>query len=174
MDLTLEQDARGADTVRSVLSKMEQSNIFDSPSASVQRDQVTEQFIRELAYIESRDGEDNNIEDMQGGGGIWRMENNVFQETKSYEYSTLYNRICELFCIDWQAVNYEDLRMPLYSGLAVRIYLYHLDNTGRGLPEAALDRTKASFWLEHFRNNQQQLFGKWLRCVSELREIEGT
>ena len=170
VDRTLEDNARGAEAVRSVLSRMEQSNVFDSPSISTQQAQVNEQFMREMAYVESEDGEmaTDNME-----GGIWRVENSIFEETLLYNYTTLYQLICDAFCIDWRTVNYRDLTKPLYSGLAVQIHIYHLEITGRGLPEGATDRVKAAFWLEIFQRNQQRFFEKWLRCVSQLRDIEG-
>ena len=171
VDLTLQVGARGAETVRSVLSKMEQVNLFNFPSVSTQRGQINEQFMREMAYVESEDGEEMDTDSMEGG--IWRVDSRIFEETQSYNYSTLYHLICESFCIDWRTVNFRDLTKPLYSGLTVRIYMYHLDTIGRGLPEGALDKTKAEFWLKRFQENQQQFSMKWFIYVSQLRRIEG-
>ncbi len=170
VDQTLEDYGRGAEVVRSVLSRMEQANLYNSISVSTQKRQVYEQFMREMAYTESEDGQ---MTDPSTDGGIWKPSENIFEQTQSYTYNNLYQLICDVFCIDWRSVSYRDLTKPLYSGLTVQIYLYHLEITGNGLPESATDRQKAAFWLLHFLSNQQQFFEKWLRRVSQLREIEG-
>ena len=172
VDRTLEENARGADTVRSAISRLDSANLFESTAISTQKAQVYEQFTRELSYVESEDGE-ANTDDSSTDGGIWRVGERIFEETQSYDYKNLYQLICNVFCIDWSTVTYRDLANPLISGLTVQIYVYHLELTGRGLSESATDRQKAAFWLEEFQGNQGQLINKWLRRVAQLRMIEG-
>jgi len=171
VDLTLEVGVAGAETVRSVLNKLEHKNFLDLPSGSVGSSQVNEQFMREMAYVASQDGERPGGSGVKGG--IWRLDEKVFKETQSYNYFSVYQRICEAFCIDWVTVTYEDLGKPLYSGLAVAIYMYHLDMVGNGLPVGALDRTKATFWLTFFQMNQHQSVSIWFIYIAQLRREEG-
>jgi len=170
VDRTLEVNASGAETVRSVISRLDSANLLDSASISHQKSQVYEQFTRELAYVESEDGEANAD---STDGGIWRVSQSIFEETQLYSYRNLYQLICNVFCIDWSTVTYRDLANPLISGLTVQIYIYNLERSGRGLIESATDRVKAAFWLAEFQINQHQLIDKWLRCVAQLRVIEG-
>jgi len=166
VDKTLEVNARGPETVRSVVSRLSSANLFDSASVSTQKSQVYEQYTRELSYVESEDGE---VED-SSDGGIWRVSERIFEETQSYSYRNLYQLICDVFCIDWSTVTYRDLAKPLISGITVQIYVYHLEQVGRGLPESATDRQKAEFWLAEFQRHQ---IDKWLQRVAQLRAIEG-
>ena len=166
LDLTLQQDAMGADVVRSVLSRIRDSNAFDEPS-TIQR-QVTDEFIREMAYVESSDGT-NNPSDVHDGG-IWRMNRNIFEQTRQYNYPILFNRICQFFCIDWRkGVRYSDLRRPLYSGLAVKIYLH---NISHGFSYANSDEGRASFWISNFGRSAAS-GSRWMTSVRELRSNEG-
>ena len=171
VDRTLEENARGAETVRSVIARLDSANLFNSTSISTQKSQVYEQYTRELSYVESEDGEANT--DGSTDGGIWRVSERIFEETQSYNYRNLYQLICNVFCIDWNTVTYRDLANPLISGLTVQIYVYNLELTGRGLPESATDRQKAAFWLAMFQRNQGQLIDKWLQRVAQLRMVEG-
>ncbi len=167
VDLTMKRDARGADVVRSVLSKMEESNVFDTSSMSAQ---VTEQFIREMAYVETMDGTDitASIQD----GGIWGMTNEIFEETQLYDYPELFANICRFFCVDWMNLRYNDLRNPLLSGLAVRVVLFHLNSTSRGLPDIAVDRERANYWISYF-GRRNKLMSTWPSRINQLRNLEG-
>ena len=170
VDLTLQQDAMGPDVVRSVLSRIRDSNAFDEPSTTIQR-QVTDEFIREMAYVESSDGTNypSNVHD----GGIWRMDRDIFEQTRQYNYPLLFNRICQFFCIDWRnGVRYSDLRRPLYSGLAVKIYLFYLHNTSHGFSGATSDEGRASFWISNFGKSETS-GSRWMTSVRELRNNEG-
>ncbi len=170
IDLTLKMNAEGAETVRSVLTKLEKFHFHNFFSTSTQKGQVNEQFMREMAFVESQDGEEA---DAAMNGGIWKVDSHIFKTTQSFNYSILYQQICEAFCIDWQAVDYQELAKPLYSGLAVYIYMYHLDVNGEGLPDGALDRIKAEFWLRVFKRSHNQFYVRWTLYISQLRRTEG-
>ena len=171
VDSTLEVGVSGAEAVRSVLNKLEHKHFFNLPSGLTDSSQVTEQFMREMAYVASQDGERPSSNDVKGG--IWRVDETIFKATQSYNYSSVYQRVCEAFCIDWATVSYKDLSKPFYSGLAVAIYMYHLETVGNGLPVEALDRTKAVFWLTFFQSNQHLSVSIWFLYVAQLRRIEG-
>lgn len=168
IDLTLQRDSTGADVVRSVQSKLDDINVFDVPSGLAER-QAYELYLRESAYVESMDGTQYplGIPD----GGIWRMSSDVFQQTQEYNYPKLFNAICEAFCIDWASVQYDELRSPLYSGLATSIFLHHLYITNRTLLETSTDMDKAVFWVTQF--GESRLAAQWISRVEQLRTVEG-
>ena len=165
VDLTLQRDARGADVVRAVQLRLDEANLFDAPTTSSER-QVYELFIRETAYVESLDGLEHPSD-----GGIWRINRNVFEQTQQYNLPELFHRICRTFCINWVGVEYSDLRNPLYSGLALNIYLHHLYNTNRRLQDTATDADRAIFWVTSF--GESRLVAQWLSRINELRRVEG-
>ena len=167
VDMTLQRDARGADVVRAVQLRLDEANLFDAPTTSSER-QVYELFIRETAYVESLDGSAYplGIPD----GGIWRINREVFQQTQQYNLPELFHRICRAFCINWVDVQYNNLRTPLYSGLALNIYLHHLYNTNRRLQDTATDADRAVFWVTSFSD---RLVAQWLSRINDLRRVEG-
>ena len=105
MDLTLQDGAKGAETVRSVLTKLEYFNFFSLLSTSGQKTQVNEQFMREMAFVSSEDGEETNTVNI---GGIWRVDRSIFEKTKSFNYTSLYRQISDCFYIDWSRISYRD------------------------------------------------------------------
>ncbi len=169
VDLTLRRDAMGADVVRAVSTKIDDTNLFDLPSSSVAERQAVELFMRESAYVESGDGAEFPLDVRDGG--IWRISRDLFSRTQNYSYPELFDEICRMFCINWMTAQYADLRMPLYSGLATRIHLFHLYNTGQGLPMAATDTNRAIFWANAFGGNR--LVSRWLSRAAQLRRVEG-
>ncbi len=66
IDLTLKMNAEGAETVRSVLTKLEKFHFHNLLSTSTQKGQVNEHFMREMAFVESQDGEEADAA-MKGG-----------------------------------------------------------------------------------------------------------
>jgi len=162
VDLTLQEDAAGPEVVRSVLSKIENANLSVGDLS-----RASELFIRQSAFVESFDGSNST-----GDGGIWRVGRKLFRQTQSYNYTELFSDICHAFCIDWLTIDYSYLRIPLYSGLAVFIQLFHLQATNRMLPDAASDVDRANFWVNHFFG-KVEIVSQWVIRVGQLRNIEG-
>lgn len=160
-DMTLRRGEMGADVVRAVQAKLDQFVLFADQS------QVYELFIREAAYVESRDGAENH------DGGIWRVSRDIFDQTQRYNLPELYDGISNAFCFNWMNVQYEQLRTPLHSGIAIHIHLHYLYNTSRTrLQATATDTDKAMFWVTVFgevdRNETH-----WLSRIDTLRREEG-
>ena len=170
VDLTLVRGAMGPDVVRAVANKLDDINLFDSPSTSMADRQTIELLMRESAFVQSMDGTQFplGIED----GGIWRISRDLFDRTRNYSYPELFDEICRTFCMDWMNVRYNDLQMPLYSGLATRIHLFHLFDTGQGIPGTATDMNRAIFWANAFGGDTS--VSSWLSRVEDLRRVEGS
>ena len=160
VDLTQETGAMGPDVVRAVQETIENANLFFSPADR----QAYQLFIREAAYVESLDG--THLD-----GGIWRVSRTVFNETTHYDLPALFDAICRQFCINWQDVHYDNMSIPLYSGLAVNLYLHHYRTTRQGLGNAATDMDRAIFWVTAFGESRH--VAQWLTRVDRLRRAEG-
>lgn len=161
VDMTLRINATGADVVRAVQSKLNESDLFSAPTSAER--QVYEMFIRQAAYVESLDGAESH------DGGIWRVSRSIFLQTQQVN-STLLDGICLAFCINWMAVQYSQLNIPLYSGIAINIYLHYLYSQRLRVTDSDTDR--AIFWVQSFG----KLSGsedRWSSRIVQLRANEG-
>jgi len=119
VDRTIEPEVRGSEAVETVASRIERSAIFDNDYG----------YIRRIAWVETRDGL-NRTKTFRDGyhGGLWQVDEAVFQVTKdTVTYPQLlekYEQIQVEFGIDWSPVGWVELRKPLYSGLAVYLYMF--------------------------------------------------
>ena len=165
LDMTLQSGASGAEVVRSVQSRLDNSNIFNALTTVAER-QAYELFIREMAFVESKDGT-LGVQD----GGIWRISQSIFEKTQQLDLNETFDGICRTFCIIWQEVHYDNLSLPLYSGLAMSIYLHYLYLNQSSLQEAATDMDRALFWADSF--GEPRNASEWLMSIERLREIEG-
>lgn len=162
VDQTLLSGFSGGNVVRAVLSKLDASRIFEHSGNS----DLTNIFMRRMAYVETRDG----TEYSQGNseGGIWKISRTKFEQTQRLSDSAeVYAAITTYLGLDWRRLDYGELTKPLYSGLAVRLYLMHI---GVNIP---LTPMHASFWIEHFKFNIEGLVDRWLRAIENLTESEG-
>ena len=167
VDMTLQRNAGGADVTSSVQSRIESSNLFNTPTSTAMERQNTELFVRDMAYVESQNGAE------MGDGGIWRVSRRIFELTQRLSLNEIFDGICRIFCINWSAVGYDNLSRPLYSGLAVRIYLHHLHLTNQtsSLRGASTDTDRALFWALSFGESRDT--SQWLMRIQQLRRIEG-
>ena len=172
VDLTLQRGANGTEVVRSVESKLSSTSLFYNLITPNEKE-VYEQFVREMAYVESKNGGEESVQN----GGIWRVSRSMFELTQNANFimDEVFVGICDAFCIDWQEVPYDELDKPLYSGLAVNIYLHHLYNmtgtTQRRLLVTDTDREKANFWVQSF--GETRSFLQWSSKVQKHRDLEG-
>ncbi len=115
VDRTLQNGASGSDVVRAVTNKVQ--GVFGDD----------QQFLRRIAFVESKDGTDSSTYRSGYNGGIWQVDDIAFratQDTSSHPGLILqHEKIKAEFEIDWQSVQWSDLRAPLYSGLAARLFL---------------------------------------------------
>ena len=161
-DKTMSPGERGTDVVRAVISKIEAYGrfiTFDSASTSPV-------FMRVMAYVETRDGATAD----PNGGGIWNVEDALFRRTQHDH--RLNNIIMQLETandsyltpIYWRSLNYSDLSIPLYSGLAVRLII-HLNTLGSEI-------THARYWIMHFKTGMSVSENQWNIDKNNLSRTE--
>ena len=136
VDETLMSNRNGSDVVEAVVAKLDatysvilnESNWWKNDAGRT----LVNLFIRQMAYVETRDGQDRPSSD----GGIWNVDEDVFVVARNHAcYLTNINqRISNSqilgvskISIDWcrdQSLNRSDiLSIPIYSGLAVVLYI---------------------------------------------------
>ena len=174
LDLTLDQNSSGIDVVRTVVAKIVFSNVFTSENAGEKL--IIASFMRTMAYIETRDGSQLN----PLGGGIWNIERGLFSDTKARmnsEYPDIVHRLNQtdpfnyIGRVDWESITYDNLSIPLYSGLTARIIM---NLTGELLPTVT-NPDYHSYWCGAFKTRQYcYMFTaeEWNEQVMTLQLIE--
>ena len=141
VDETLTSGASGSAVVHAVVRRIEDSNIFPSDN----------RLLRRIAYVESKDGTDSGTYRSGYHGGIWQVDEVGFQDTQDTTshptLATKLDKIQETFAINWRGAEWEDLRKPLYSGLAARLFL---SNIPESIPVASDIRAQGQYWKDHY------------------------
>ena len=119
VDMTREPEVRGSLAVETVVDRIEHSAIFENDFG----------YIRRIAWVETRDGLNRTFTFRPGyHRGLWQVDEVVFLETQNtLVYPQLidkHQQILVEFDIEWAAVEWEELRKPLHSGLAVWLYMF--------------------------------------------------
>ena len=164
VDDTLREGASGSAVVRAVVGRIEDSNIFPHDN----------QLLRRIAYVESKDGTDNNTYRIGYYGGIWQMNEVVFQGTQNTTsnqgLATILNSIQEQLCINWSVVRWQDLRRPLYSGLATMLFL---SNVPTAIPFASDLQAQGEYWIAHYNMNAgNRSVERFVQDVQSLLQLE--
>lgn len=110
VDLTRIAGTIGEDVVDATINQMKDSCIF-------QNDYL---FLKRLAFVNSHYGTNPDTYRSQYDGGIWQVDLSHFQQTVG---TSLKNSINASFGIDWSTVAWNDLRKPLFSGIAMMLYI---------------------------------------------------
>ena len=170
-DKTLVPEAKGADVVRAVISKIEASSHFinfdPAPTSS--------SFMRAMAYVETRDG----TTDDPNRGGIWNVAKDLFRRTQTDADGMLEIIIMQLNQthhqnyigpVDWKNLTYNNLSTPLYSGLAVRL-LIQLSTVPLPVPAQ-----HSMYWVDTFNKTGMQIqrqwdFGKHILSMEEGKRL---
>ena len=163
-DLTIQEGTNGSAVVSACLSRLRDSEIFPSDN----------EMLRRIAYVETGDGNSPDTYRANYHGGIWALDEYLFDETQdvaSHESSltSLYQEIQTKFSIDWSTVEWYDLRKPLYSALAARIYL---SNVSTPIPISSLIQSQATYWVTYY--NPFAAESTFVTVVNDLLAIEGT
>ena len=160
VDLTLTVDASGRDVVDAVIYKITASKIFPSDY----------NFLKRVAYVESRYGVNN----ITTNGGIWRIREAIYLRTKNVTgFPTLIvtpiANISTAFAINWLTTTYADLRKPLYSGLAMSLYLASLNMT---IPQTLI--SQGTFWQANYNQNISRNATNYVTDATNAETAEGT
>ena len=111
-----------------------------------------------MAYVKTEDGSNSST------GGIWNLSENDFDSTLNYVRSDTDLRQLinsSLLQIDWLNIKFDNLSVPLYSGLAILLRLdelLHTHNTMLGIDQLI------DLWKEHFRGSED----RWNKAADYL------
>ncbi|CAB4028276.1 Cytochrome c [Paramuricea clavata] len=127
----------------------------------------TNELLKRTAFVESKYGKDTNTYRNGYHGGIWQMDKIGFDDTQNVKshpkLRKQYAKIREDFGIDWPTVKYQDLRMPLYSGLAARLkYL----NVKAPIPSSRQLGSQADYWKRKYNSKKGK--GTPMKFISDV------
>ena len=144
-DRILTPEESGSAVVKAVVSKISSSGIFPPDKG----------FLRRVAYVESKDGMDSATYRNGYHGGIWQVDKIGFEDTKNTashpNLQKKFDAIKKSFMgadgnpLNWRSVEWSDLRKPLYSGLAARLFLC---NVPEPIPCTVCGQAK--YWKKHY------------------------
>jgi len=122
-DLTRISGSSGPQVVESVTSLIHESCVFPNDRL----------LLRRFAYVISDDGQKAFTYRLGFDGGIWQVTQQDFQVTQNDpNLQQYYNDIATRFGINWNTVQWMDLRKPLYSGLSAALFL--VQTFGQNVP----------------------------------------
>jgi len=164
VDRTIEPEVRGSEAVETVVGRIERAAIFENDYG----------YLRRIAWVETRDGL-NYAATFRVGyhGGLWQVDEVVFQETKdTMKYPQLlekYQQIQVEFTIDWSTTQWGDLRKPLYSGLAVYLYMVTIIGINESIPLNIHDQ--ADHWKRNYKFHIEVTVEEFVTLVGELETM---
>ena len=138
IDLTLQPKEGGHDVVSKVMAKIDASGIFKQDSS----------FLHRIAWSMTADGKAPETYKKNYYGGIWQIDEANYELTKNTTKFTglvdLHEKIKLQFGIVWADTQWQDLLVPMYSGLAARLYVWTFPGD---IPATLTDQA------EYFANN---------------------
>ena len=157
-DIILQEGSNGSAVVLLTIARLQQSGIFADDN----------ELLRRIAYVETRDGTADNTYRQGYNGGIWAVDENIFNDTQNINiYPRLrakFDQIRRQFNVDWCSVRWSDLRKPLYSAIAARLALYNFPRT---IPKARDISAQAQLWADYYR--QGGSLSEFVTVASELQ-----
>ncbi|CAG2188029.1 unnamed protein product [Mytilus edulis] len=141
-DKTRTPNASGSDVVEAVVNLIREACIFPNDKL----------YLRRLAYVESMDGLEANTYRPNYYGGIWQIDQDMFQQIATAKVlDDAKKMIKQSIGIDWSKVQWADLAKPLYSGLAASLFTL-LKAGNNGIPRGI--EYQANFWVNTSRPGQ--------------------
>ena len=110
-------------------------------------------FMYRIACVESNFGMHPNTYHGDYHGGIWQVDPMGFVDTQNVashpKLTAKFEKIQAATGISWKDASYEDLRKPIYSGIAARLRLLNI-------PEAIPTdlRGQAKYWKKHYNTEK--------------------
>ena len=159
VDLTLVPEANGTSVVHACIAKISLHNLFSSDR----------QLLRRIAYVETRDGTDSDTYDgSNNDGGIWQLSSAKFTSTKTVS-SQLLQGISTNFGINWASTVWSDLRKPLYSAIAARLYL---EVISAAIPFSTDISGQGNYWANYYTSSGGAQ-SDFVTAVNTLNDDEG-
>ena len=150
--LLLDDYACGSDVVGAVITRLKTCDIF----------REDHQFLRRLAFVETRDGADENTFTRQESGGIWGLhEDKLDVLHNDINNETVWTVVSECIAMvvtvnkgrEPEVPRVDFLNKPLLSGLAAGLYLYYLKfNGAASIPLAGNIEGQARFWKTYYHS----------------------
>jgi len=160
-DLTLEPEAVGTDVVLASIGRIDQSGIFSSDN----------RLLRRIAYAETRDGVDINTFRAGYNGGIWQVDEAIFNQTQNTAANPgllqIYPELLASFGIDWPNATWADLRRPLFSALAARLFFTIVSEP---IPVAGDLRGQGEYWKNNYNSDAADTVQDFIDSITELEE----
>nr|KAG5705795.1 hypothetical protein BaRGS_027454 [Batillaria attramentaria] len=167
VDNTVEEGARGAAVVDAVVDRIRSRCIFSDDRL----------FLRRAAYVTSRDGANTATYQQGYNGGIWQIDETMFDATRHCDASLISSACSKInteFSIFWPSVTWSDLRKPLYSGLAAALYTL-IQLNGKDMPgditEQAKDEMDLAFILDSSGSVSRSDFLLMLRFAADIVDV---
>ena len=181
-DVTLLDCKNGSDVVDAVFAKLDCLQVFNGS------DHI---LMRRIACEETEYGESENYTCDESGGGIWRLERELFDKLIEPHVQNMLHNVSDIiknrcgFSFS-KAKQYTFLTKPFYSGLAARLYLHYLEITGVSVPFNGSIEEQADFWINNyhldrtteettadcFNRGRASKLGNIFYCVGACRTLE--
>ncbi len=159
----MEEGASGTDVTIATIEYIQNLQIFPEDN----------RLLRRIAYIESRDGTASDTFRDNYFGGIWQVDEAVFDATRDSSNPLLdgyFNQLANKIFLDWTLIIYPDLRIPLFSGLATQLFI-SLGEADRLSVEDV--RGQARFWKESgYSTNANETVETFVDGITAL-ELQG-
>ena len=163
VDRTVEPEEAGSDVVMATIEQIKQFNLFPDDN----------RLLRRIAYAETRDGVDILTYRQGYHGGIWQVDEAIFTQTQDNnsfpELFPLVQGIQQRTGLNWLVISWNELRRPLFSGLAASIYLALIPEE---IPGPGDIKGQASYWKKYFNSDPLDTAQTFVDAVEEL-ESEG-
>ena len=168
-DLTVLEGSNGTDVVLATISRIQNSSVFSDDNG----------FLRRVAFVESRDGTDPDTFREGYNGGIWQVDEIILRQTQNVTLHPIlsspggiFERLLEELYVDWSAIVWRDLRIPLFSGLAARIFFELADSD---IPAITDLPGQGTFWKSSgFNTDELDTAPSFVESIAVLESIDIT
>ena len=165
LDRTVEVEAAGTDVVLATIARLSQAEIFSNDN----------RLLRRVAHVESRDGLDEDTFREGFDGGIWQVSEENFLKTQDRitypflaEPGGIFESLLSMLGIDWTAARWVDLRRPLISAVAARIFF---EIAEMDIPDIGDVQGQAEFWKSSgFNTNEDDTVELFVEKVNALEQ----
>ena len=167
-DLTIQPESSGRDVVLACIALVQDSRIFPDDN----------RLLRRVAWVETADGSDPRTYRSGYHGGVWQVEEELFQKTRDSNADPslreVHQKLLRYFGVDWATLTWNELRRPLLSAIAARmVFGIQFDLLGESIPPPGKIEEQGIFWRKyHTAGPPSKSVQDFVRLVNQL-EGEG-